>query len=179
MRITKGEGHPEEWQQPDASADERCTYCGQPRNDHAMRHVFRSPTPERDADAAGEAFWLALGVQQEYYDAPTKVHDDPIYCIRTRPGFIFDDNFWLTFQQFPFQICHVAYYGLERKEDEERRPPKGVFELRWTSRAHERAGHDADEGLLRRCQDWILSHELNDPELIDDLEARLAENADG
>lgn len=88
--------------------------------------TFNPPTQENIP-----SFWLALGRQQEWLTEPLKVFDDPIYMMRTQPGFIFDDAFWETFQSFPFKVCHVAYYGAERLEDEDRHKDTGIFELRF------------------------------------------------
>ena len=76
-------------------------------------------------------FWDAFGSQREWLEEPRKVFDDPIYMMRTKPGFIFDDSFWGVFHSFPFKICHVAYYGPERLEDGDRMQDTGVFELRF------------------------------------------------
>ena len=78
-----------------------------------------------------EEFWQALGHQQEWLERPQAVGD--LVCrMRTQPGFIFDDAFWETFHGFALRICHVAYYGPERLEDEDhKRPYVGVFELRF------------------------------------------------
>lgn len=78
-----------------------------------------------------EKFWNALGDQQEWLTEPQQVFDDPIYMMRTKSGFIFDDAFWEVFQSFPFKVCHVAYYGPERLEDGDRHQDSGFFELRF------------------------------------------------
>jgi hypothetical protein len=78
----------------------------------------------------------ALGPEMAYYEHPFIDHDDPIFVMRTRPGFIFDDYFWKVFQSFPFRICHVAYYGPARSQDDglDAAAHPGVYELRWSTR---------------------------------------------
>lgn len=78
-----------------------------------------------------ERFWSALGHQQEWLEVPQKVSEEPIYMVRTQPGFIFDDAFWEVFHTFPFKICHIAYYGPGRLEDGNRMRDTGIFELRF------------------------------------------------
>ena len=81
-----------------------------------------------------QRFWHTLGHQQEWFTMPQKVYDDPIYMMRTQPGYIFDDAFWAVFHGFSFKICHVAYYGPERLEDvdvDTRMQDTGIFELRF------------------------------------------------
>ena len=81
-----------------------------------------------------QRFWHALEHQQEWFEMPQEVDDYPIYMMRTKPGYIFDDHFWEVFQGFPFKICHIAYYGPERLQDvtlEGRMQDTGVFELRF------------------------------------------------
>lgn len=65
-----------------------------------------------------DRFTATLGPQMDYYERPFVGHDDPIFVIRTRPGVIFDDDFWEVFHRFPFKICHVAYYGPARSQDD-------------------------------------------------------------
>ncbi|KKL70015.1 hypothetical protein LCGC14_2109120 [marine sediment metagenome] len=81
--------------------------------------------------SAEQEFWLALGHQQPWLTEPQKVEDGPVWKMHTRPGYIFDDTFWATFRNFPFYICHVAYYGPERLEDGDRNEDTGIFELRF------------------------------------------------
>jgi hypothetical protein len=79
-------------------------------------------------------FWNALGSQQDYFESPDVPFSDPIFRIRTRPGFIFDDSFWDVWHSFPFHVCHVAYYGPERQEDsthEKRMADFGIYEMRF------------------------------------------------
>ena len=76
-------------------------------------------------------FWEMLGHQQEWFEIPQEVSDEPIYMMRAKAGFIFDDNFWEVFQSFPFKVCHVAYYGPERLEGGNRMQDTGIFELRF------------------------------------------------
>ena len=54
------------------------------------------------------------------YGEPYIVYPDPIYAIRTQPGYIFDDTFWDVFHTYPFHICHVAWLAGEK-----------VFEIRF------------------------------------------------
>ena len=88
-----------------------------------------------------EEFWLSLEHQQEWLEEPQRV-DDSVYKMRTQLGYIFDDSFWEVFHGFPLRICHVAYYGPERFEDEDhKRPYVGVFELRFAlAESREREG---------------------------------------
>lgn len=74
-------------------------------------------------------FWRALGKNQEYYTKPEKVYDDPIYRIKTKDAFMFDDGFWEVFQAYPFKICHITFLDVlltgEGGSDEK------VFDLRF------------------------------------------------
>ena len=84
-------------------------------------------------DELTQQFWLTLDSQQAWLTEPVQAEWGPdVFLIQTAPGFIFDDAFWEIFQQFPFQICHVAYYGPERLLEEDRREDVGIFELRWS-----------------------------------------------
>jgi len=80
-----------------------------------------------------DQFMRVLGSMADYFEMPWIPWPDPVFAIRTKPGFIFDDSFWEVFQAFPFMICHVAYYGPARIEDGDRHKDEGVFELRWTN----------------------------------------------
>lgn len=87
--------------------------------------------PESGSMQALTDFWDALGAKQEYFETPTVLRSDPIFCIRTKPGFIFDDSFWEVFHAHPLIVCHVAYYGPERLEDGNRTEDTGIFEIRF------------------------------------------------
>lgn len=86
------------------------------------------------ADSFHEAL-IAAG--QDWWDKPWLDWEDPIYVMRTRPGYVFDDPFWDVFHSFGFHVCHVSYYGPERREDatlDDKLKETGVFELRWVTR---------------------------------------------
>lgn len=54
-------------------------------------------------------FWAELGDQQAFYTEPEMVYSDPIFRMKTRDTFMFDDSFWEVFQRYPFAICHVTF----------------------------------------------------------------------
>lgn len=88
----------------------------------------------KDYESDRQRFWNALGYQQVWLEEPREVYGDPIYMMRTKPGYIFDDSFWEVFHRFSFKVYHVAYYGPERLEDVDvdvRMQDTGVFELRF------------------------------------------------
>jgi hypothetical protein len=87
---------------------------------------------EMSLEEQAAQLWAALDKIQEWFIEPYPAEYGPdVFVMRSRPGFIFDDDFWEVFQQFPFRICHVAYYGPERILEEDRCEDVGVFELRW------------------------------------------------
>jgi hypothetical protein len=59
---------------------------------------------------AMDELWAALchAKLDRYYTPPYLAYNNPIYGITTRPGFIFDDDFWDVFHSFSFHICHVT-----------------------------------------------------------------------
>ena len=91
-------------------------------------------------DTEQQRFWDALEHQQEWFTKPQKVDEALVYKMQTHPGFLFDDTFWEVFHRFLFKICHVAYYGPERLEDQDRMKDTGVFELRFAPMKTEAAG---------------------------------------
>lgn len=58
---------------------------------------------------------LALSPEAvEWYGEPYIAYSDPIYGIKTLPGFIFDDAFWDVFHSYPFHICHICWLDDEK-----------------------------------------------------------------
>ena len=132
------------------------------------QHSTPSAEPEPTTPELLRRFWEALGLQRDYYEEPDTPHPDPIFRMRTQPGFIFDDSFWEVFERFPFRICHVAYYGPERLEGETP-PPPGVFELRWTL-----ADLDRRDQALALAETAIVALDLSDEWSLEQTPAEAA-----
>ena len=102
----------------------------------------RQPAPERDGNQLGQGsvggFEAELREQRPYFTEVTfEWEDPPIAIVRTKPGYLFDDAFWDIFHHHQLHVCHVAYYGPERREGrthDEVMADEGVYELRFITR---------------------------------------------
>jgi len=55
-------------------------------------------------------FWQDLkddGDSAKFFNEPYVAYPCLIFGISTKEGFIFDDEFWGIFHQYPFRICHI------------------------------------------------------------------------
>lgn len=118
----------------------KCEYCGaiKPEVLDDVRAATASPAPAEGIRAAGEPvmvvarFWQELGEQQAHYSEPEMVYPDPIFRIKTKETFMFDDYFWQVFQKYPFGICHVTF--LTEHLTGEGGSNEQVFDLRFNVR---------------------------------------------
>lgn len=61
-----------------------------------------------------------------YFERPYLAFPDPIFGIKTLPGYIFDDTFWDVFHAHPLHVCHVTRLTAGPQFDEGR-----VFDIRF------------------------------------------------
>lgn len=120
-------------EQPSYSFCINCPIVGE-RGARAKR-AYREAWDRTKPDRIVEAFWDALGIQQQWINKPELMWDDPIWKITAKEGFLFDDSFWGVFARFPFRICHVSYSGAPWSQ--ESGPPEMV--MRFTLRGEEYA----------------------------------------
>lgn len=71
-------------------------------------------------DAFAKDLFASFPEAVQCFEKPYLAYPDPIFGIRTRPPYIFDDTFWDIFHVCPLHICHIAWLAKE-----------GIYEIRF------------------------------------------------